>query len=62
METVLLGSVPELDSMSVLALVAALEDQLALTVDDEDLSSATFATMGSLVALVNEKVSNQIAL
>jgi acyl carrier protein len=55
METVLLGSVPELDSMSVLNLITELENQMGLIIDDDDLSSATFATMGSLVDFVKSK-------
>jgi acyl carrier protein len=55
METVLLGSVPELDSMSVLNLISELENQMGLIIDDDDLSSATFATMGSLVDFVKSK-------
>jgi acyl carrier protein len=55
MNTALLGSIPELDSMTVLHLIAELETQLGLTVYDDDLSSSTFETLGSLVAFVNSK-------
>ena len=55
MSTALLGSIPEMDSMSVIQLITELENQLGLTVDDDELNSETFATVGSLVAFVNAK-------
>ena len=55
MSTALLGSIPELDSMSVIQLITELENQLGLTIDDDDLNSQTFATVGSLVAFVHAK-------
>lgn len=55
METPLLGALPELDSMTVIHLITELESQLGLHVEDEDLNSATFATVGSLVAYVAAK-------
>ncbi len=58
METALLGSIPELDSMSVIHLVTELENQMGFTMEDEDLNSTTFATIGSLVEWVNAKNSN----
>lgn len=55
--TPLLGAVPELDSMAVVALVSALEDQFAITIDDEDLEAATFATVGSLCVMLRQKIA-----
>lgn len=51
----LLGAVPELDSMAVVAVIAALEDRFGFTVDDDDISGATFATFGSLIDFVGSK-------
>ena len=48
-DTHLLGAIPELDSMAVVSLITALEEQLGITVDDEDIGGDTFATVGSLV-------------
>lgn len=53
--TALLGAIPELDSMAVLALIAALEDRFGFTVDDEEIDGATFATLGSLVEYADSK-------
>ena len=55
--TPLLGNLPELDSMAVLELVAALEQRFAVTIDDDDVTAEAFDTLGSLTALVDSKLS-----
>jgi acyl carrier protein len=54
-ETALLDSLPELDSMAVLEVVAALETRFDITVDDDEVTAETFETLGSLAALVENK-------
>ena len=54
-DTALLGALPELDSMAVLALLTLLEERFALLIDDGDLSGATFATVGTLVDFVSRR-------
>ena len=51
----LLGSLPELDSMAVVGVIAAIEDRFGITVDDDEVSGRTFATFGSLVEFVSSK-------
>ena len=51
----LLGSLPELDSMAVVNLIGALEEQFGITVDDDEISASTFETLGSLAAFVAAK-------
>lgn len=51
----LLGAIPELDSMAVANVIAALEDRFGITVDDDEISGANFATLGTLVAFVVAK-------
>ncbi|WP_256081139.1 acyl carrier protein [Massilia sp. YIM B04103] len=53
----LLGSIPELDSMAVVELIGALEDQFGFSVDDDEISAANFVTVGSLVAFVKHKLT-----
>lgn len=55
--TPLLGAVPELDSMAVVGIIAALEDRFAIILHDEDINSASFATLGSLCDLVAAKLA-----
>jgi len=51
----LLGALPELDSMAVVSLIAALEEHFDIAIDDDDISASTFATLGSLAAFVDDK-------
>jgi acyl carrier protein len=53
----LLGALPELDSMAVVTVITALEDQFGFVVEDDDISGETFATFGSLVQFVESKVA-----
>jgi acyl carrier protein len=55
--TPLLGNLPELDSMAVLELVAALEQQFGVTIDDDDVTAEAFDTLGTLAELVEAKRS-----
>ncbi|RZA31335.1 MAG: acyl carrier protein [Lysobacteraceae bacterium] len=51
----LLGALPELDSMAVISLIAALEEHFDIAIDDDDISASTFATLGTLAAFVASK-------
>lgn len=53
----LLGAVPELDSMAVVSLLTAMEEHFGFTVDDDEISADTFATLGTLVAFVDTKLA-----
>lgn len=52
----LLGAVPELDSIAVVNLIAALEEHFGISVADDEISAATFATLGSLTQFVECKL------
>lgn len=56
-DSALLGSIPELDSMAVVHLITALEDQFGIVVDDDEISATTFETLGSLTAFVAQKLA-----
>ncbi|WP_157264890.1 acyl carrier protein [Azohydromonas aeria] len=55
-DTALLGALPELDSMGVVALLGGLEERFGLVVDDDDISGDTFATVGTLIDFVSARV------
>lgn len=55
--THLLGAIPELDSMAVVALLAGIEDRFGMVFDDDDVDGRAFATVGTLVDFVRDKVS-----
>ena len=54
----LLGGIPEFDSMAVVSVVTMIEDDLGVTLDDDELSAEAFATVGSLTGLVERKLSS----
>ena len=55
-DTALLGSVPELDSMAVVALLTSLEEYYGFTVEDDEISADTFTTLGTLTSFVEQKL------
>ena len=55
LSTPLLGGLPELDSIAVVTVIAAIEDRFGIAVDDDDISAATFDTVGSLCTFIERK-------
>lgn len=54
-DTKLLGALPEFDSMTVVAVITALENHFGIVFDDDDLTAEAFLSIGSIAALVNRK-------
>ncbi|MCG8611334.1 MAG: acyl carrier protein [Pseudomonadales bacterium] len=54
--TVLLGAIPEFDSMAVVSIITALEDNLGIFVEDDEISAETFETLGALASFVQSKL------
>jgi len=55
-DTALFGSLPELDSFGVVALVGALEDRFDITIDDDEFGAELFETVGTLTQFVDSKL------
>ena len=53
--TRLLDSMPELDSMAIVELIAALEDRFGLTIDEEEITGEVFESIGTLAAFVEQQ-------
>ena len=53
----LLGAVPELDSMAVVNLITALEEQFDISVADDEIDASTFETLGSLTQFIERKLA-----
>ena len=53
----LLGALPELDSMAVVMILTSLEEHFGFTVEDDEISADTFATLGTLTAFAEQKIS-----
>jgi acyl carrier protein len=54
--TGLLGQGIGLDSVEVLQLVSAIEERYDLTIDDDDLQREHFATLGTVVSFIAERL------
>ena len=54
-DTPLLGAIPELDSMAVVALISTLEERFGFMIDDDEIDGAAFASLGTLVDFVRGK-------
>lgn len=55
--TPLLGALPELDSMAVVALITGMEERFGFTVDDDEIDGATFATVETLIEFIDDKLA-----
>ena len=55
-DTPLLGAVAELDSMAVVSVITTLEERLGVVIGD-DIGGDDFATVGSLVNMVTERLA-----
>jgi acyl carrier protein len=56
LETPLLGALPELDSMAVVALITTMEERFGFIVDDDEIDGAAFTSVGTLVDFVQGKL------
>ena len=57
--TGLFGSIPEFDSMAVVAVIAAIEDQFAITIEDDEITAEIFETVGSLSQFIDRKLNGR---
>ena len=55
----LLGSIPELDSMTVVNVITALEEHFDLKIDDDEINAGIFKTLGSLSSFIDQKLQNK---
>lgn len=55
--TALLGAIPELDSMAVVALITGLEERFGFGISDDEIDGAAFATVGTLITFVENKLA-----
>jgi acyl carrier protein len=58
-ESRLMGAIPEFDSMAVVSLVAAIEEEFGVTFDDSELTADVFSTLGSLAEQVQSMIDRQ---
>ena len=56
--TALFGGIPEFDSMAVVTVLTAMEDQFGFAVEDDEISAETFETVGSLTDFADRKLAD----
>jgi acyl carrier protein len=56
-DTALLGALPEFDSMAVVSVLTAIEEQFGIIIEDDDVDASVFETIGALADFVDNKVS-----
>lgn len=56
-DTLLLGAIPELDSMAVVALITSIEERFGVVVEDDEIDGSILATVGSLTGFVQSKLA-----
>ncbi|MGD2081963.1 MAG: acyl carrier protein [Chromatiales bacterium] len=54
-DTPLMGGLPEFDSMAVINVIGAIEEQLGCSIEDEEITAEVFETVGSLAAFIDAK-------
>jgi acyl carrier protein len=57
LDTPLLGAIPELDSMAVVALITNLEERFGLVVEDDEIDGSVFASLATLIDFVRGKLA-----
>ena len=57
LDTPLLGHLPEFDSMSVVAILTAIEEHFGVMIDDDEVSAEIFTSWRSLTDFVDDKLS-----
>ena len=53
--TPLLGSLPELDSLAIVAVISAIEQTFGFAIEDDEISAETLATLQSLTEFIERK-------
>lgn len=51
------GAVPALDSVGVVSVLTAIEEEFGISVEDDEISAEAFETLGALVAFVESKTA-----
>lgn len=54
-DALLLGAVPEIDSMAVIAVLTGIEEAFDFTIADDDVSADMFETFGSLRRFIDSR-------
>lgn len=56
-DTALLGALPELDSMSVVHIMTAIEEHFGFPIEDDEVTAEVFESLGTLVDFVDARLA-----
>lgn len=54
--TLLLGAIPEFDSMAVVSIITGLEDAFDIFIEDDEIDASMFETVGTLTKFIDQKL------
>lgn len=54
-DTPLLGAMPDLDSMAVVAILTLIEERFGIEIEDDEIDASAFETVRTLVLFVEER-------
>jgi acyl carrier protein len=54
-DLLLLGNIPEFDSMAIVSIITAIEEEFGFMADDDDLSAEVFESVASIVSFVEQR-------
>ena len=57
-ETPLMGHFPQLNSLTVMGIISEIEAQTGCAIDDQEISSEIFDSVGTLATFIQQKMSN----
>ena len=57
-ETLLLGEIPELDSMAIVTVLNSIESHFGFIIDDDEVSADMLTSLGDLVDFINKKITS----
>ncbi len=57
-DTQLLGRIPELDSMAVVGILGAIEEEMGIAIPDDEISADAFASFRALELFVRNQLSS----
>ncbi|WP_046061158.1 phosphopantetheine-binding protein [Methylotuvimicrobium alcaliphilum] len=55
-DSILLGAIPEMDSMAVVTIITSLEQEFDFIAEDDELDAEMFETVGSVINYVLRKI------
>ncbi|SNX59173.1 Phosphopantetheine attachment site [Nitrosomonas ureae] len=58
-DVILLGNIPELDSVAIVTIILALEQKFSISIKDDEISAKTFEKLSSLANFVEIKLAEK---